>query len=264
MGITCGIDWAEAHHDVALADDTGQIVARARINTSATGFNVILRLIAENGGAQGEIPIAIETDKNLLPNLKHRAAPRFLPRSATNQHDSNVLPGFGSSRAPHRSPGRLRYVKARKVRNRRLGDACHWWAFATLAKSPGARAHYDRRRAVGDRHNAALRNLANKLLGRLWWCLQRDEPWDDRAPSRALGAGQVGGYRSTRPSSAPRRYQASASDLRATVSGDQLESAAVRMILVMVRSFRCAAMRPFEAQERSDSPSSGNPRTRGA
>jgi putative transposase len=26
--------------------------------------------------------------------------------------------------------GRSRYVNARKVRNKRLGDACHWWAFS--------------------------------------------------------------------------------------------------------------------------------------
>jgi hypothetical protein len=50
-----------------------------------------------------------------------------------------------------------------------------------LTKSPGARAHYDRRRAAGDHHNAALRNLANKLLGRLWWCLANNQPWDDAA-----------------------------------------------------------------------------------
>jgi len=48
-----------------------------------------------------------------------------------------------------------------------------------LTKSPGARAHYDRRRAVGDTHNAALRNLANKLLGRLWWCLLNEQPWNE-------------------------------------------------------------------------------------
>jgi hypothetical protein len=28
------------------------------------------------------------------------------------------------------------------------------------------------RRAAGDTHNAALRNLANKLLAKLWHCLQ--------------------------------------------------------------------------------------------
>lgn len=75
--------------------------------------------------------------------------------------------------------GRSHYVNARKVRNKRLGDGCHWWAFSMLTKSAGVRAHYDKRRALGERHNAALRNLANKLLGRPWWCLQRNEPWDD-------------------------------------------------------------------------------------
>jgi hypothetical protein len=77
--------------------------------------------------------------------------------------------------------GRSHYVKARKVRNKRLDDARRWWAFAMLlTKSPGARAHYDRRRAA-DHHNAALHNLANKLLGRLWWCLANNQPWDDKA-----------------------------------------------------------------------------------
>jgi hypothetical protein len=67
------------------------------------------------------------------------------------------------------------------VKNNRLADACHWWAFAAITKSPGARAHYDRRRAAGDRHNAALRNVTNKLLGRPWWCLANDLAWDDAA-----------------------------------------------------------------------------------
>ena len=53
MGITCGIDWAEAHHDVALVDEDGLVVARARIDTGATGFNALLALIAEHGGQRG-------------------------------------------------------------------------------------------------------------------------------------------------------------------------------------------------------------------
>jgi len=393
MGITCGIDWAEIHDDVALADDTGHIVARARIDTGATGFNELLRLIAENGGTPEQTPIAIETDKNLLvvalaeagfsvypinpravaryrerhaqaggksdpgdaailanilrtdreahrvlpaisehgravkalarqhqeaiwslhqtisrlrsvllefypqalqafPHLKHRAALHVLTavptpgagrkltrhrlevllRRSGRRNDPNLVeqiltdlkapalrqppqveaalgaattgllgiiasmhqavdalekelgrafdthpsapllrsvPGLGPILAARvlaeigddptrftsaaglrafagtapitRASGRSHYVKARKVRNKRLGDACHWWAFVALTKSVGARAHYDKRRAAGDHHNAALRNLANKLLGRLWWCLQHGEPWDEHA-----------------------------------------------------------------------------------
>ncbi len=48
----------------------------------------------------------------------------------------------------------------------------------------------DKRRAAGDHHNAALRNLANKLVGRLWWCLQHNEPWDDCAAWPDFYAGQ--------------------------------------------------------------------------
>jgi transposase len=66
MTLTCGVDWAEAHHDIALVDDDGALVARARIDTGATGFNAMLALIAEHGGSVEDTPIAIETDKNLL------------------------------------------------------------------------------------------------------------------------------------------------------------------------------------------------------
>lgn len=393
MGITCGIDWAEAHHDVALADETGQLVARLRIDTGANGFSDLLHLIAESGGTADNTPIAIETDKNLLvvalveagftvypiypravaryrerhgqaggksdpgdaavlanilstdpgahrilptisehgrtvralarqhqeaiwalhdtlnrlrsvlqefypqalqafPNLKHRAAMTVLTavptpqagRALTRRRLESLLHRCGRRNDPHlveqiltdlkapalhqppqvehalgaavtgllgivasmhqaidvlerelgrtfdthpqaqilrsvpglgpilaarilaeigddpgrfpspaglrafagtapitRASGRSHYVKARRVRNKRLADACHWWAFATLTKSAGARAHYDKRRAAGDHHNAALRNLANKLLGRLWWCLKYNEAWDDHA-----------------------------------------------------------------------------------
>ena len=89
------------------------------------------------------------------------------------------LRAFAGTAPVTRASGKSRRVLARRVRNKRLGDACHWWAFAMLTKSAGARAHYDRRRAAGDHHSAALRNLANKLIGRLWWCLQNHQPWDE-------------------------------------------------------------------------------------
>jgi transposase len=391
--INCGIDWAEANHDVALVDDQGRTRAEARISADAAGFAQLLALIAEHGGNPETTPVAIETDKNLFvvalaaagftvypvnpravaryrerhvqsggksdprdaivlanilrtdrhlhrrlpqvseqaltvkalarqhqeaiwawhqtmsrlrsvllefypqaikafPNLKHHAATAVLAavpsptaaasltrrrlvgilhrcgrrndpglveqiltdlkgpalqqpaqvetalgltvagllqvivamRTAVDQleaalateFDGHVLapvlrsaPGLGPVLAARvlaevgddparfagadnlrafagtapvtRASGRSHYVKARKVRNKRLGDACHWWAYATLTRSPGARAHYHRRRAAGDHHNAALRNLANKLLGRLWWCLINNEPWDEAA-----------------------------------------------------------------------------------
>ena len=64
--ITCGIDWAEAHHDMALVDDQGHTVARCRTSADAAGLTAMLELIAEHGGDPATTPIAIETDKNLF------------------------------------------------------------------------------------------------------------------------------------------------------------------------------------------------------
>ena len=69
-----------------------------------------------------------------------------------------------------RASGKRRVV-VRRGGNRRLADACRLWAFSALTASPGARAHCDRRRAAGDGHEAALRHLANKLVGQLHHCL---------------------------------------------------------------------------------------------
>ncbi len=391
MPITVGIDWAEAHHDVAVLDEAGRILGRRRIDTGVAGFTELMTLIAEHSEDPTAVPVAIETDKNLIvvalqsagltvhainpravaryrerhgqagkksdpgdaalladvlrtdrhqhrplpelseralavkalarqhqeaiwaehetlsrlrsvllefypqalqafPKLKHKAALTVLSAAATpalgerlserrlvtllhrcgRRNDPSLVeqilrdlhrpalrqspaveaalgtttrtlirivlqmqaavneleaalaevfdahqlapiltsaPGLGAVLAARvlaevgddrerfstagglrafagtapvtRASGRSHRVRARRVRNKRLADACHWWAFAMLTKSPGARAHYDRRRAVGDTHNAALRNLANKLLGRLWWCLRNEQPWNE-------------------------------------------------------------------------------------
>lgn len=393
MSITCGIDWAEDHHDIALVDEQGKVLARARIGADVAGYTALVELITTNGGSPEQTAVAIETDKNLLvvalagagftvypinpramaryrerhvqagsksdagdaavlahilrtdqhmhrplprntdlalaikalarqhqeaiwalhqttsrlrsvllefypqalkafPKLTHHAATTILGAAPTPAAGSRLTrrrveallrkcgrrndpalvdhvltalkaptlrqppaveealglatrglleiissmrssvdaleaelarefgrhplapvlrsaPGLGPVLAARvlaelgddparftsvkgvrafagtapvtRASGKSHYVKARKVRNKRLNDACHWWAFSALTWSPGARAHYDRRRAAGDHHNAALRNLANKLIGRMWWCLSHNQPWDEDA-----------------------------------------------------------------------------------
>ena len=34
MAVFCGIDWAEGHHDIALIDGDGSLIAKRRINES--------------------------------------------------------------------------------------------------------------------------------------------------------------------------------------------------------------------------------------
>jgi hypothetical protein len=52
-------------------------------------------------------------------------------------------------------------------------------AFAALSASPGARALYDAERARGTEHNAALRKLANRLVGILHGCLKTRTPYNE-------------------------------------------------------------------------------------
>ncbi len=71
-----------------------------------------------------------------------------------------------------RQSGKKRAVMARYVHNDRLVDALCWQAFNALRTSPGARAYYDQLRARGAGHRAALRQLANRLVGILHGCLK--------------------------------------------------------------------------------------------
>jgi hypothetical protein len=75
--------------------------------------------------------------------------------------------------------GARKIVRARHIRNRRLGDALYWWAFNAISRSPGARALYDRRRAAGDTHPGALRVVANRLVAILHGCLRTRTPYDE-------------------------------------------------------------------------------------
>ncbi len=67
MTITCGIDWAEKHHDVALVDETGKLVAKRRIGDDVDGWRTLIELLAEHGDRpEARIPVAIETSRGLL------------------------------------------------------------------------------------------------------------------------------------------------------------------------------------------------------
>ena len=66
MDLYCGIDWATEHHDVAVVDDDGRVVARGRVGNDAAGFTELLTLLAEAGDTRDDpIPVAIETDHGL-------------------------------------------------------------------------------------------------------------------------------------------------------------------------------------------------------
>jgi transposase IS116/IS110/IS902 family protein len=78
-----------------------------------------------------------------------------------------------------RASGKKKVVMARFVHNDRLIDALMTQAFAALNASPGARAYYDQLKARGIEHHAALRQLANRLVGILHGCLKTRTCYDE-------------------------------------------------------------------------------------
>jgi transposase len=108
---------------------------------------------------------------------------------------ARVLGEFGDD--PHRYPhvktrknyggtspitiasGKRKTVHARWVHNNRLIDALHCQAQGALTASPGARTYYDQQRARGLDHAAALRQLANRLVGILHGCLKTRTLYDE-------------------------------------------------------------------------------------
>jgi transposase len=84
--------------------------------------------------------------------------------------DAKGLKAYAGAAPVTRASGKTKSVTFRRVKNNRLNAAGYTWAFSALTASPGARAHYDRRREDGDRHAAAQRNLFGRLLGCLHHC----------------------------------------------------------------------------------------------
>jgi hypothetical protein len=68
VAVFCGIDWAEGHHDVALVDEDGKLLAKRRIDETPDGLAEFNAMLADAVGdtAEAPIPVAIETPRGLL------------------------------------------------------------------------------------------------------------------------------------------------------------------------------------------------------
>jgi len=84
---------------------------------------------------------------------------------------SRARKNYSGQRPITRASGKKSVVLARYATNRRLGVALHLQAYGALNGSAGTRAYYDTIRTRGTGHHAALRQVANRLVGILHGCL---------------------------------------------------------------------------------------------
>jgi transposase len=145
--VACGIDWAQDHHDVAVVDQDGVVVASLRVDNNAAGLRQVLQLLAEHDSA-GDLPIAIETSQGLLvaglraagrrvyavnPLAVSRYRDRYrTSRGKSDAFDAMVLANIlRTDSATHRPlPADSVLVQSLRVLTRAQQDAC--WDQVTL------------------------------------------------------------------------------------------------------------------------------------
>src|SRR3989442_1280355 len=64
--IFVGIDWAEAHHDICVLDESGGMLAKRRIAEGLEGVRQLHALLAEHATEPQQVVIGTETDRGLL------------------------------------------------------------------------------------------------------------------------------------------------------------------------------------------------------
>jgi Transposase/Transposase IS116/IS110/IS902 family len=116
------------------------------------------------------------------PGLGQVLAARALGEFGDDEHryaTAKNRKNYASTSPITRASGKKKTVLARYIHNNRLADALHQQAFCALTASPGARAYYDELRRRGQGHHAALRQLANRLVGILHGCLKTRTLYDE-------------------------------------------------------------------------------------
>ena len=97
--IFVGDDWAEAHHDVYLCDESGKKLAARRVPEGIGGIAVLHELVAVHADDPGEVVVGIETDRGLwVQALVETGYVVYAinPRAASRYRDRHTLSGAKS------------------------------------------------------------------------------------------------------------------------------------------------------------------------
>jgi transposase len=157
-----------------------QAITAAYAATVRSQVAVLTTLNAEIATMQGEVEAhfgqhpAAEIYLS-QPGLGAILGARVLSEFGDDPHryaDAKARKNYAGTSPITRQSGKHKFVLARYVHNDRLLDALGRQAFTALTASPAARAYYDQLRDRGKDHNAALRQLANRLVGILHGCLK--------------------------------------------------------------------------------------------
>jgi transposase len=174
---------------VLRAEHLGQpgVVTQAYAATTRAAVAVLRTLDEQVKTLQGQVdahfgrhPDAeiISSQPGLGPILGARVLAEF-GDDPNRYTDAKSRKNYAGTSPITRASGKKKVVVARFVHNDRLIDALMAQAFSALNASHGARAYYDQLKTRGTDHNAALRQLANRLVGILHGCLKTHTCYDE-------------------------------------------------------------------------------------
>ncbi|WP_406408752.1 IS110 family transposase [Streptomyces sp. NBC_01643] len=161
--------------ETALGHQTSALLRQ--LNTACDNAEQLEEAVTQAFAEHHDAPII-----RSFPGLASLTGARILAEigdDRTRFANAGSLKAYAGSAPVTRASGKSCMVMSRKIKNQRLAAVGYVWAFVSLTRSPGARAHYDRRREAGDRHVAAQRNLFNRFVGMLFHCLQNGHIYDE-------------------------------------------------------------------------------------
>ncbi|MFT9474488.1 IS110 family transposase [Streptomyces sp. Mo3] len=173
---------AESAHQPPLVEDAlgkQMLALLVQLNAACTAADQLAEAVEDAFPQHPDAEILLS-----FPGLGIQLAARILAEIGDDRSrfaDARGLKAYAGSSPITRASGKRSSSTRRWVKNDRLNHAGYLWAFAAPNGSPGAKAHYRRRRDEhGDWNAAARRNLFNRMLGQLYHCLQKHELFDER------------------------------------------------------------------------------------
>jgi len=170
-------DYLEAPSGIAEAQGEVARASLALIGAYTEQIAALERSLAEHFDQHPDAKVV-----RSLPGLGTVLGARVLGEfgdDRTRYASAKSRKNYGGASPVTKASGHSRVVLARYARNRRLGDALDQWAFCSITKSDGARRYYDALRTRGKTHHQATRQLANRWVGILHYCLERQELYSE-------------------------------------------------------------------------------------
>ncbi|KPI22270.1 transposase IS111A/IS1328/IS1533 [Actinobacteria bacterium OV320] len=171
-------DWAHQPQLVEDALGTQMLALLIQLEAACTAANDLAKAVEDAFPQHPDAEIILS-----FPGLGTQLGARMLAEIGDDRQrfaDARGLKAYAGASPITRASGKKSSITRRWVKNDRLNHAGYLWAFSAITASPGAKAHYRRRRDNhADWHAAAQRNLFNRMIGQLYHCLQQDQRYDE-------------------------------------------------------------------------------------